>query len=123
MHCDSFPTDPRLAARTYALASYLPGVLLDAILNVPHFLVSVRNALLPVQPHIILPQSAYVPPVPPPGPAPEAPALEQKQATRERAADSDPEQHDNASENGSEADVESNAGSGVGESWISVKDE
>ena len=47
-------------------------------------------------------------------------ALEQKQATQERAADSD---HDNASENGSEADVESNAGSGVGESWISVKDE
>ena len=95
-------------------------MLLDAILNVPHFLVSVRNALLPVQPHIILPQSAYVPPVPPSAPAPEAPALEQKQATQERAADSD---HDNASENGSEADVESNAGSGVGESWISVKDE
>ncbi|KAH9928225.1 uncharacterized protein B0H18DRAFT_1159102 [Fomitopsis serialis] len=112
-------------ARTYALASYLPGVLLDTILNIPHFLISIRNALLPIQPHVILPQSTYTPPVPPtasvaPTPAPPA---ESQLPAQEQAVDSDPEQHDNASETGSEADVESNAGSGVGESWISVKDE
>ncbi|TFY51656.1 hypothetical protein EVJ58_g10454, partial [Rhodofomes roseus] len=55
------------------------------------------------------------PPLPPPA--------EPQPAVQEQAVDSDPEQHDNASETGSEADVESNAGSGVGESWISVKDE
>ena len=97
-------------------------MLLDAILNIPHFLVSIRNALLTVQPHVILPQSAFTPPVPPSA-ASQAPASEPKQTAQERAIDSDPEQHDNASETGSDADVESNAGSGVGESWISVKDE
>ncbi|KZT69751.1 hypothetical protein DAEQUDRAFT_709459 [Daedalea quercina L-15889] len=112
-------------ARTYAMASYLPGVLLDTILNIPHFLISIRNALLPIQPHVILPQSAYTPPVPPAAPAAPAIAsqLESQPAVQEHAVDSDPEQQDNASETGSEADVESNAGSGVGESWISVKDE
>ena len=35
--------------------------------------------------------------------------------------DSDSDQHDVSSETGSEADVESNEGSGVGESWVSLK--
>ena len=104
------------AARTYALAARLPAVLLDALLNVPYLLASARNALLPVPPRVPVAPPA---PAPAPGPAavpPQAPVAEKAQ----ESTDSDREH----SETGSEADVESNEGgygSGVGESWISLK--
>jgi len=109
-------------ARTYALASYLPARILDTILNIPHLLVSIRNALLPVPPRVVLPDAPIAPPVPPPTiilPA------QKPESEAEEAIDSDPEHQQDASETGSEADVESNEGygSGVGESWISLRDE
>jgi hypothetical protein len=32
------------------MASHLPSLLLDGLLSLPHFLISIRNRLLPVQP-------------------------------------------------------------------------
>jgi len=37
-------------ACTYRMASHLPSLLLDGLLSLPHFLISIRNRLLPVQP-------------------------------------------------------------------------
>ncbi|KAF8643847.1 hypothetical protein AX16_008864 [Volvariella volvacea WC 439] len=42
-------------AHTYTVASYLPGLLLDGLLNLPYFLISIRNALLPTQPFVLPP--------------------------------------------------------------------
>ena len=107
-----------LAAHTYAFASYLPPLLLDALLNIPYFLASVRNALLPVPPRVILPPRAAAAAQPPPPPP--APAVEkQKQQAASSGTDSEHEHEHEHSETGSEADVESN--SGVGESWVSLK--
>ncbi|KAI0332567.1 hypothetical protein GY45DRAFT_1246518 [Cubamyces sp. BRFM 1775] len=111
-------------AGTYAFASYLPAFLLDTILNIPYLLVSIRNALLPIPPRVITP-----PPLAATGaaapPAQQPPLVQQTIAEKHEGTDSDPEpepEHD-ASEAGSEADVESNEGygSGVGESWVSLK--
>lgn len=106
-----------MLARTYALASTLPALILDALLNLPQFLISLRNSLLPVPPPIMpypLPERPVAP----------APAAAQRRPLAERApppVDSDSDhQADTSSEAGSEADVESNEGSGVGESWISL---
>ncbi|RPD67955.1 hypothetical protein L226DRAFT_555675 [Lentinus tigrinus ALCF2SS1-7] len=101
-------------AHTYAFASYLPPLLLDALLNIPYFLASIRNALLPVPPRVILPPrvaAAAQPPPPPPASVVTAAAAE-KQPEPTSGTDSEHEH----SETGSEADVESN--SGVGESWV-----
>ncbi|KAJ7905858.1 hypothetical protein B0H14DRAFT_3543415 [Mycena olivaceomarginata] len=42
------------------IASFLPPLLLDTLINIPHFLISVRNRLLPVQPFV-----RHPPPLPP----------------------------------------------------------
>jgi hypothetical protein len=90
-------------ANTYSAAARLPSFILDTLLNIPHFLVSIRNKLLPVPPSI--PQTQQ-PPDPPVAPA----------AAEERR---DP---DGSSEQGSEADAESNSGEGSGvDSWVSLK--
>ncbi|KAF5315937.1 hypothetical protein D9611_004797 [Ephemerocybe angulata] len=44
-------------ANTYKLASYLPSLLLDGLLNLPYFLIGLRNKLLPIQPHRIPPRN------------------------------------------------------------------
>jgi hypothetical protein len=44
-----------IIARTYAYASSLPSFILDALLELPHILISIRNALLPIQPHVLPP--------------------------------------------------------------------
>ncbi|GJE96429.1 hypothetical protein PsYK624_126260 [Phanerochaete sordida] len=107
-------------ARTYALASNLPAIILDALLNLPALLLSVRNALLPVPPRL-----PYPPPVPPAAAAPPAPPaaaaapIHKGKPQEEAHTDSSDEVH---SETGSDADVESGAeGSGVSESWISLQ--
>ncbi|TFK30045.1 hypothetical protein FA15DRAFT_663372 [Coprinopsis marcescibilis] len=41
-------------AHTYMLASYLPSLLLDTLLNLPHLLIGLRNRLLPVEPFVRL---------------------------------------------------------------------
>ena len=112
------PSHRSLPARTYVLASALPTLILDTLLNLPQLLISLRNSLVTVPPPAILP---YPPPKPPVVPQP-APAERRPLAERAPApVDSDSDrQVDTSSETGSDADVESNEGSGVGESWISL---
>ncbi|EMD37938.1 hypothetical protein CERSUDRAFT_113080 [Gelatoporia subvermispora B] len=110
-------------AGTYALASYLPPLILDALLNLPHFLSTLRNGFLLVPPRAI--PSQPLPPVQPASTAqPTAPQGEKSaQQPEELPRVSDGEQeHEQLSETGSDADVESNSGygSGVGESWVSL---
>ncbi|OJT14100.1 hypothetical protein TRAPUB_9352 [Trametes pubescens] len=115
-------SDNMRVAGTYALASYLPAFLLDVLLNVPYIIVSIRNAVLPIPPRVIgpLPPTASAArPAPPP--AQQQPIIQQTIPEKHEGpgTDSEPE-HDEA---GSDADVESNEGygSGVGESWVSLK--
>ncbi|KAJ7721544.1 hypothetical protein DFH07DRAFT_946852 [Mycena maculata] len=97
-------------ASTYKLASFLPPLLLDTLINIPHFLISLRNSLLPVQPFVRLP-----PPLPPVRPA---------QAPLEAARTEEDESGNDVSETGSEADVESNSGDGVrAGGWVSLKND
>lgn len=103
-------------ANTYRLASHLPNLILDTLLNIPHFLVSIRNALLPV------PRARPLPPTPPPIPVAPVPPAAPPPAMRVSDSDSD-EKGLEKSEASSEADVESNSGdgSGVDSSWVSLK--
>ncbi|KAG6844931.1 hypothetical protein H0H87_002415 [Tephrocybe sp. NHM501043] len=94
-------------ASTYRAASYLPSSLLDILLNIPHFLISVRNRLLPAEP--------FVRPRPETMPPPINPASV--------ALPSNDEDYHDHSEASSEADVESNGSdSGASTSWVSVQD-
>lgn len=114
-------------AGTYALASYLPAFLLDALLNVPYIIVSIRNALLPIPPRVIgalPPVTTAAAPAPPPAQQhQQQPIVQQTIAEKPEGPGTDSEPEHDASEAGSEADVESNEGygSGVGESWVSLK--
>ncbi|KAG1756375.1 uncharacterized protein EDB91DRAFT_11830 [Suillus paluster] len=132
------------AAGTYTFASFLPGVLLDRLLSLPHILVGIRNWLLPVPPaqpptvpevapsvpsstavSLFLPSSASTSltasssPLAPRPSASEAaaPVLEQTEPL------SEPEDI-SGHETGSEADLESNSGDGdasaVESSWVSL---
>lgn len=124
-----------VTAGTYTFASFLPPVLLDGLLSLPHILVGIRDRLLPVPPAQVYPAPAPPPPasasesktLPPtptssmvlhrsPRPLPTIP-----QATPPAEPQSDAE---DGHETGSEADVESNEGdvesSGVGSSWVSL---
>ncbi|KAJ7286149.1 hypothetical protein C8J57DRAFT_658689 [Mycena rebaudengoi] len=98
-------------ASTYKFASFLPSLFLDTLISIPHFLISVRNALLPVQPFI-----RHPPPLPSAQRAPAPPAEPVRSDEDESGNDL------SQSETGSEADVESNSGdaTGVG-SWVSLK--
>ena len=92
-------------ASTYHLASHLPSLLLDGLINLPHFLISIRNRLLPVQPFREPP-----PDLPPP-------VIERKPATTKPKE----QLHTSSeSETTSDADVESNAGDTVDSSWVSL---
>jgi hypothetical protein len=97
-------------ASTYRLASHLPSVVLDMLLNIPHFLVSIRNALLPIPPPIVRP----LPPTPEVAVAPIAPAPQAAHAGGHDAG------NDNDAGSEAEADVESN--SGESESWVSLQE-
>ena len=115
--------DARFAAGTYALASQLPYIVLDAILNLPYFLISIRNALLPIAPHVVPSAPAPRAPVPAPAPAPKQPGVPPAATSEKTTEGTDSEHEHNSSDTGNEADVESNEGygSGVGESWVSLK--
>ncbi|KAG6854707.1 hypothetical protein C0991_002419 [Blastosporella zonata] len=95
-------------ASTYRAASYLPSSVLDILISIPHFLISVRNRLLPVEPFVRPPPEIALPSV--------------KPASADPVPSSDEDSHDNSnSEASSEADVESNASdSGVSASWVST---
>jgi hypothetical protein len=101
-----------ITAHTYTYASYLPSKVLNLLLGIPHFLISIRNSILGsavVQPTLPPPG----PVVPPPAVATAPPAAEVNKVAEELS------EHE-ASEAGSEADVESNSSGhdGVESSWI-----
>ncbi|KAL0573406.1 hypothetical protein V5O48_008554 [Marasmius crinis-equi] len=109
-------------AHTYRVASYLPRLVLDAILNIPHFLISVRNAILPSQPFVLpgpsaRPRAAAAPP----------PASSGRRVDEESGSGSGSGNEVDRSETGSEADVESNSSgevlSGVDSSWVSLRED
>lgn len=90
------------------MASHLPSILLDGLLNLPYFLISIRNWLLPVQPFRQPPET--FPPVPT--------VKQEKSVTTEVKEES----QNSATENeaNSEGDVESNSGDTVESSWVSL---
>jgi hypothetical protein len=100
-------------ARTYAYASNLPPFLLDALLNLPYILLSIRNALIPIQPYIRDPPRSK-PTSTQPAPAarklieagPESSPSESGKS--EASAHGHHEGPSSDIETGSEADVESN---------------
>ncbi|KAF9267632.1 hypothetical protein L218DRAFT_954823 [Marasmius fiardii PR-910] len=103
-------------ARTYRLASHLPTLLLDTILNIPHFLISIRNTLLPSQPFVL----------PRPVMKPRADTITVASPGRRLDEDSGSGHEVEHSETGSEADVESISsgdGSGVDSSWVSLRED
>jgi hypothetical protein len=103
-----------------SFVSHLPGAVLDIIISIPYLLLSSHKALSrrTREPAAVK--------APPPAPAtvpstvpvlPEVPASAVKETT-DSAQTSEHER--DTSENGSEADVESNDGAGVSESWVSL---
>ncbi|KAF9527049.1 hypothetical protein CPB83DRAFT_857058 [Crepidotus variabilis] len=102
-------------AYTYRIASTLPSIILDALLSLPHVLISIRNRLLPVEPHRL-----------PPADLP-TPITVRNMQTIEMSPKSlhiDEEQHDQSSasepeSSSSDADIESNTGD-TSESWVSL---
>jgi hypothetical protein len=142
MRCDLRPGPRSLmrfssAAGTYALASKLPSFILEGLINLPHFLISVRNGLLPVTPTRTIPANQLPPPVTQQQKAvtktherPISPS--QKHAKVSSAATVTTQTRDEESSSGDEtrsnpgsnddADVESNAGdaSVVESSWVNL---
>ncbi|KAG2157489.1 hypothetical protein DEU56DRAFT_764914, partial [Suillus clintonianus] len=128
-------------AGTYTFASFLPSMLLDGLLSLPHILVGVRNWLLPVppaQPPTVIkaarsvPSSAVVPVALPPSSLTVSRTSLALRPSPSEAAVPAPEQAEplsepediNGHETGSEADFESNSGDGdastVESSWVSL---
>ncbi|EIN07208.1 hypothetical protein PUNSTDRAFT_53579 [Punctularia strigosozonata HHB-11173 SS5] len=114
-------------AGTYALASYLPISVLDLILNIPHLLIGLRNALLPVPPRVAIPSA---PPSAPVAPR-ETPVTSSAKPTQDntdshgsgpQAPSNHDHDHEQESLSGSEADVESNTEQEpvMTESWVSL---
>ncbi|KAF8623484.1 hypothetical protein AX15_006267 [Amanita polypyramis BW_CC] len=74
-------------ATTYKIASRLPPLVLDTLLNLPAFLISIRNRLLPAQPFVLSP-GASAPPANPPAAPIERDATDDDEATSEWEAES-----------------------------------
>ena len=90
------------------MASHLPSVLLDALLNLPYFLISIRNQLLPVQPFRQPPEN-----LPPP-----VPTVKQENSVKTEVKE---ESQKSTSEIESNSDdTESNSGDTVESSWVSL---
>ena len=119
-----------MSAATYAIASYLPPFFLDALLNLPAILISIRNKYLPIHPHIVHP----LPPAPPSVPAQENLIELEVEAEKSEPAEPAPaasvpfptERTESGSS--SQSNVWSNHQSaasapGVESSWISVQDD
>ncbi|KAH8826854.1 hypothetical protein DL96DRAFT_1498247 [Flagelloscypha sp. PMI_526] len=96
-------------AATYRWASYLPPRFLDALLSLPHVLVSIRNALAVRQPTISRPPVATSTG---PGPAP-IPEVDSQPSS----------DHDSGNEAGSEASIDSvPTRPDVADSWVSLNE-
>ena len=107
-----------------SIVAHLPGALLDFIINIPYFLLSTHKALTRTRATATTsPVAPELPPPPQPAPRPVPTRPEAPVAVAKENTDSAPssEHERDASENGSEADVESNDGAGAGESWISLR--
>ncbi|KAK0239750.1 hypothetical protein EDD85DRAFT_823179 [Armillaria nabsnona] len=89
-------------AHTYKLASVLPSLILDTLLNIPYWLIAMRNALLPTQPFV--------------RPPPTLEPIVEPQAELHLESEAE-----DGNESGSEADVESNSGEGPTASWVRLK--
>ena len=92
------------------MASHLPSILLDGLLNLPYFLISIRNWLLPVQPFRQPPETLM--PVPS--------VKQEKSVTTEVKEESQNCATEKENEANSEGDVESNSGDTVESSWVSL---
>ena len=119
------------------MASKLPSFVLDALINLPHFLISVRNGLLPANPTRTVPADQLPPPVtqqqkvvtkihegpvsPPQAQAKVEPASVATTQTQDEESSSGDETQSNRGSN-DDADVESNAGdtSVVESSWVNL---
>lgn len=121
------------------MASGLPSFILDALINLPHFLISVRNGLLPVTPTRTIPADQLPPPVTQQrkavaktheGPAPPSPAptkIESAATVTIEAQEEEPGSGDEGQpspRSNADADVESNAGdtSAVENSWVNLRE-
>lgn len=92
------------------MASHLPSILLDGLLNLPYYLISIRNWLLPVQPFRQPPET--LPPVPT--------VKQEISETTEAEVREEPQNCASENEASSEGDVESNSGDTVESSWVSL---
>lgn len=92
-------------AYTYRMASHLPSLLLDGLLSLPHFLISIRNRLLPAQPFQRPTVNTSVPEVKP-------------QDTGDPHLSDDNAESASVFETNSEPDTEGDDGGG---SWVSLK--
>ena len=124
-------------AGTYALASKLPSFILNGLIDLPHFLISVRNGLLPVTPTRTIPVDQLPPPVtqkqkvvtradeepisPPQTHEKVSSAVTVTTQTHDEESSSSDEAQSNRGSN-DDADVESNAGdtSVVESSWVNL---
>ena len=127
-----------------AIMSTLPGAILDFIINIPFYCLSLHQSFVASHPDLApRPTSppattAELPSAPTPAPAPVSRPLPPRPlptppvaptpasatvVVAKETVDSVPssEHEHEASENGSEADVESNDGAGVSESWVSLQ--
>lgn len=120
---------PPSAVVVSSIVSHLPGALLDIIIGIPYFLLSTHKALTRNRASATAAASASSPAAEPelppaPAPVPVVPTTppETLATVAKETVDSAPssEHEHEASENGSEADVESNDGAGVNESWVSL---
>jgi hypothetical protein len=99
------------AASTYKVASFLPTLFLESLLNIPHFLISLRNSILPTQPFVLPPSN--------PEPLPRERRLLKAAGSDSLSEPEDSSKYD-SSEAASEADVESNSGDATGADWVSL---
>ncbi|KAF8447844.1 hypothetical protein L210DRAFT_3619274 [Boletus edulis BED1] len=123
-------------AGTYAIASYLPPVLLDSLLALPHFLMTIRNRLLPPLPPRTDPPSNRTVRSTTPASHPEnVPGTGTSSLVLHRPVGLDstiseaavtPESHPNVEEEGTSPDAEAESNDGdlestsVGSSWVSL---
>lgn len=100
-----------LIAFTYKVASYFPSALLDGLLNLPYFLISVRNWLLPAQP-FRRPSETL--------PSPSVTTVKQEKPVTTEAQE-ESQRGTSEVDSSSDGDIESNSGDPVESSWVSLK--
>ncbi|KAF8911028.1 hypothetical protein CPB84DRAFT_1763166 [Gymnopilus junonius] len=96
-------------ASTYKFASHLPTLVLDGLLNLPYFLISLRNRLLPTQP-FRAPSTVDLPP----------PVTAKQEKAKDVQTSEEVQESTTEFETSSDADIESNAGDTVDSSWVSL---